>query len=163
MKVPTHSFPSPFALKSGSGIGQSIMRALKVGGKITALGALAPITSLALLGLLERKDRASERMSRGHDFRKVLEEAPSLAKDRAMAEKHFRTLRRVAPDISRDPVLAAGLVKKLNAYADREDGGVDPSVIQNLLMRPDTSPMKKWDVASRTLPQTKVDIASWEL
>lgn len=160
-----HTYPSPFPTygKPSMSIGRSLMKILGTGGKIAALGAVAPLASLAVLGAMDKKDKAVERATRGFDFNKVLDESPSLRSDRALAKKHFRTLRRVAPDLSKDPVLAAGLVKKLNAYADKDDGGVDPSVIQSLLLRPTMDTGKKWEVAARSLPQSKVDVASWEL
>jgi hypothetical protein len=44
-----------------------------------------------------------------------------------------------------------------------QNEGVDPSLVAPLLLRQPVDSMKKWEVASRQMPQTKVDIPSWEL
>jgi len=158
-----HSFASPFAPVPKRSLGAAAGKLARTAGKIGALGVLAPLTSLALLGMLEKKEQAGEKMTRGRDFEQAIREAPSLQQDRAMAAKHFRTLRRVAPDISKDPQLAAGMMKKMQAYVDKDDGGLDPTVIQSLMLRKEPTTMKKYDIASRTLPSTKVDVAAWDL
>ena len=152
------------AQKAGfKGIGQAMSRALRTGGKVAAFGALAPLGTMALFSLMEAKDKAGEAATRGGDFKNMLEEAPSLKENQSRAKKHFMTLRRLAPDISKDPVLSAGYVRKVQTY---ENQGVDPSLVAPLLLR-DPSPgmktMKKWEVASQTLPQTKVGVETWEL
>jgi hypothetical protein len=144
----------------GGGLGAMLGRALKTGGKVAAFGALAPLGTMALLSLIEARDEAKEKMTRNKHFEAVLDEAPSLREDRVNAMKHFRTLRRLAPDISKDPMLSAGYIKKVKSY---QNEGVDPSLVAPLLLRQPVDSMKKWEVASRQMPQTKVDIPSWEL
>lgn len=145
---------------SGGGVLQSLARSLGTGGKILALGALAPLASLGLYKAIEKMQDRKEASTREEDFKAMLGEAPVLAEDPDRARKHFMTLRRLALDISKDPLLSAGYVRRAQTY---ENQGVDPSLVANLLLRKQEEPTKKWEVAARHLPSVKVSANTWEL
>jgi hypothetical protein len=134
--------------------------AAKAGGKMAVVGGAATLGSLGLLALLKAKEHAHERVTRGGDFQKMLKEAPSLQEKKDEAHKHFMTLRRLAPDIAREPVLAAGFTKKMMAY---QNEGVDPTIVHQLFLRKNpTDATKVWEVAARSIPSVsgKVDLGS---
>jgi len=145
---------------SAGDILRSVGRSLGTGGKILALGALAPIASLGMLRAIQKMQDRDEANTREQDFQEALKEAPVLQENPDRARKHFMTLRRLALDLSKDPLLAAGYIRRAQTY---ENQGVDPSLVGNLLLRKQEDPTKKWEVAARHLPDVKVSANTWEL
>lgn len=105
----------------GQKVGQAMKRALDASGPaMVVMGA-----SVGTLGALSGLSKLYEMSTRERDFQSAVREAPSLRTKQARARKHFNTIRRLHPGLSKDPMVAAGYIQKAMAF---EQEGIDPSV-----------------------------------
>lgn len=113
-----HGAPKPSPKPVRTNLIKSAIRTMGPTGLVIG-GALA--TAAAFAGV----KAIYERMTRDRDFQRALAESPTARKNKIRAYKHFMTLRRVNPELSKDPLVAAGYMNKGMAF---EQEGIDPSI-----------------------------------
>lgn len=105
--------------------------------------------SIGMLGLLGGADVAWDKMTAGRDFRRAVKEAPSLRKNQSSARKHFNTFRRINANMSKDPVLSAGYIKKAQTY-ERE--GLDPALVRAIADDRSGNVIEMWKGLQKAVP-----------